>query len=793
MEVLTLVTNTLQNDLHHMNQFVVGLALTALGNIASAEMARTLAPEVDRHLRNSNPYIRKKAALCAVRLIDRVPDLIEDFLPRVASILTDHNHAVLLSGVTLVQEIVRVDGQSGRFTKRFKALVPALIKILRKLVVAGFAPEFDVGGVTDPFLQARVLRLLRVLGEGDTEASEAMSDILAQVATKTDTSKNVGNAIMYECVQTIMAIEAEKGLRVLAINKLGRFLAHKDNNIRYVALATLLTVVRADKASVLRQKATIVACLRDSDTSIRIRAMELVYVLIDGSNVRELTQEILHFLATAHGDVRTDVCSKIGSIVERYATSPLWQVTTLIRMMHLAGDAAPAEAVALLPALISQNDGLHGFAVHRLSAVLEEGNSLSDTQLPLIDIAAWVVGEYADLLLTPHTGDGASDLDTMGLNGVKTQKEVVDVLGSTMRLHCATSRTRAIVLSALLKLTTRFTEDAQLARVRKLLGSYSSSLDVELQQRSVEFAALASDEYASLRPAVLEQMPVIEDVRGRVEGDDVVEEEMTSYELGSATKAAEAAAAGEAPAASAGEAAAPSGDLLDLDDLFGGGGSATPPIPTTGVAPGAGGPSSGIDDLFGGASTPAAPTGTAATTTPAGGAPAAPPATRPASASVGHDDIMGLFGAGPPAAPAAAFGGAPAATAASTAPPAPAAAAFPPIVAFEGGGLRVEFAFQKPDGPGTPRTVVNVTARNTGGAPISGFVFQSAVPKFLKQTIGRPSATDMPPGGSVALTIELVNSAQGRKAPAMRLKIDYSAGGAPVSQQCVVSNFPAGL
>jgi len=154
-----------------------------------------------------------------------------------------------------------------------------------------------------------------------------MSDILAQVATKTDTSKNVGNAIMYECVCTIMAIEAEKGLRVLAINKLGRFLAHKDNNIRYVALATLLTVVRADKPSVLRQKPTIVACLRDTDVSIRVRAMELVYALIDGDNVRELTQEVLNYLATAPEDGRTDVCSKIASIVERFATSPLWQVT----------------------------------------------------------------------------------------------------------------------------------------------------------------------------------------------------------------------------------------------------------------------------------------------------------------------------------------------------------------------------------------------------------------------------------------------------------------------------------
>ena len=43
-----------------------------------------------------------------------------------------------------------------------------------------------------------------------------------------------------------MAVESIGGLRVLAVNILGRFLANKDNNIRYVALHTLAKVVAVD-------------------------------------------------------------------------------------------------------------------------------------------------------------------------------------------------------------------------------------------------------------------------------------------------------------------------------------------------------------------------------------------------------------------------------------------------------------------------------------------------------------------------------------------------------------------
>lgn len=82
------------SDLNSTTQFVVGLALCTLGAIASPEMARDLASEVERLMKSPNAYIRKKATLCAFRVIRRVPDLMEIFLPATRSLLSEKNHGI---------------------------------------------------------------------------------------------------------------------------------------------------------------------------------------------------------------------------------------------------------------------------------------------------------------------------------------------------------------------------------------------------------------------------------------------------------------------------------------------------------------------------------------------------------------------------------------------------------------------------------------------------------------------------------------------------------------------------
>ena len=103
----------------------------------------------------------------------------------------------------------------------------------------------------------------------------------------------------------------------MAVNILGKFLTQKDNNIRYVALNTLVKTIDIDNASVQRHRNTIIECLRDPDISIRRRAMDLALALINENTVRVVVRELLLFLEVADEEFKPSLVTRICTAADK--------------------------------------------------------------------------------------------------------------------------------------------------------------------------------------------------------------------------------------------------------------------------------------------------------------------------------------------------------------------------------------------------------------------------------------------------------------------------------------------
>jgi len=867
-DILMLSTNSLKNDLNSKIKFISGLSLCTIGNLSTPDMSRDLTPEVDKHLKSGLPYLRKKANLAMARCLTKCPDMVEDFVERVVTLLKDKNHGVLITVVQLMTQVLMIDltnaeeeGEDPFDTdcrKAFLRLVPMLVKMLRNLLGSGFSPDYEVGGISDPFLQVQLLTLLRLLGTKNERASEEMNDVLAQVATNTESSKNAGNAILYECVQTIMGIESEDGLRVLAINILGRFLLNRDNNIRYVALNTLSRCIveqqqtsdgnvptdTANTAASALQKHrdTIVDCLKDPDISIRQRALELIYYMVNTENAESLAAELLNYLVLCPREHRQDICTRILRVVEKFSLDDRWRVDTLITMFTIAGREASRNVQNSTIIYISRAPAdIQAYATHKLVKAIRDDDG---SQRGLLVVGVWCIGEYGDLLLNPYTytptttpTDGAqSSITFMGLNC----QSVVGALKSVIERHSCPLYVKERSLTSFAKLSDRFSDKGDpvaLEMIQKIIKKYDVSHSLELQLRACEYDSLIKA-CMGIKTNITKKVAEEEDLFGVTEsgGDGSVSasvinaakealsrmpvvdlkvlEKKQQEAFGSAPMSAETSAVAAAPASGG-------GDLLDLNDMFGGGA----PAPAQNGVGGAEAPKSDLDlltDIFAAQPTPtpaAAPsTGggydpfsaplpqsnvvpPAAVSNPLdifGASPANPMTVPTPTPQVGNP--LDIFGAQPlQPQPVDVFGSNPAPVGGAMAMN-PAATNVPQSVivpAFSHQGLTVEFECSKPEVWNKENSQLIARCKNSAPDTLYGFNLQVAVPKFIVMEMEPPSSTTVPVTGAnsskiVTQKIKVTNKRLGEKNLVLKIKVSFTLQGQKIDHMATFSGFPSG-
>lgn len=545
----------------------------------------------------------------------------------------------------------------------------------------------------------------------------------------------MGNAILYETVLAIMNIQSESGLRVLAVNILGKFLSNKDNNIRYVALNTLLKTVNKDNNAVQRHRKIIVDCLRDHDISIRRRALELTFALVNESNVRVLVRELLVFLEKADKEFKPLITSEITIAAHRHAPNKRWEFDTYLRVLKVAGNYVRDDNLSGFIRLIITTPELHVYAVHKLYQALKEDVS----QDSLVYAALWAIGEYGNILVSSEPyGDDDEEKETV------TEAACLNVIESVLANPFVTTAGREYAITALVKLSTRFPNSVQ--RIKSIIERYRSHLNLEIQQRSNEFHHVLNHD--SIRPALLERMPPPEEkIVDRKLDDTNGSSSKLDVTVAAASVAAAAVAASVAPSASS-KSATQSNNLLDIDLL--GDAPATAPATAATATPASFDP---LADLL-------------------GGAPSSKPA---ASAPASSNDLLDLLALG---------GGAPAAPVA--------VAAFPSqptsFIGYDKNGLKVSFAGVV-DSANPAMMNITATFFNASGGILENLVFQAAVPKSLKIQLQPPSSTTIPRSGTVTQLIRVLNPT--KEKIRLRIKISFSLNGQNVDDVAEVSNFPA--
>ncbi|PVU95143.1 hypothetical protein BB561_002018 [Smittium simulii] len=505
------------SDLQGADDYIVGLALCTLSALASEEVARDLSDDIYKLIYSSRSFIKKKAILAALRIIKKVPESIESFLPKARSLIGDKNHGVQIAATALLAEMCLSDTAA---FEQVQKLVPIISRQLRVLISSA-SSDHDVSGVSDPFLQIGFLKLLRILGNGSSIVADEINDILTQIMSQTDDSKNVGTSVLYEAIKVVLAIPSEKSLRVLAINLLGKFLEHRDNNVRCIALKMLLEAMLTESASVLRVQSIIVQCLTDSDISIRHHALDLTFALINASNVDKLSTKLIEYLTSCDDEFKLTMSRKLFVVSEIFSSSNFSSILMKIKTLYLCGEYVSLNDMFLFIYNFcndeKSNKELQRYFTRAIfSAIknkkLNSKNADFNSSDKFIYVAAWVLGEFGDLAID-QTAQNVPNDDVFIITEserfdveIPIIDDVIELLTELVHSKCSYSH---IALTSLAKLTSR---NLLLPSLKSIILSifmhYSSSPIYELQSRSNQFLELLKESSKIDSAAILDKMPI---------------------------------------------------------------------------------------------------------------------------------------------------------------------------------------------------------------------------------------------------------------------------------------------
>jgi AP-4 complex subunit epsilon-1 len=373
----------------------------------------------------------------------------------------------------------------------YRNLVHYFTNILKQAAEGKLGRAYEYHRAPAPFVQLELLRLLAAMGAGDKGASENMYAVIAEVKRRAEPlGNNIGNALLYECVKAAAAIHPSPVLIAGAMESVTRFLASRENNLRYAGIDALTRLVHIDPKHAQDHQLAVVDCLRSPDVTLKRKTLQLLYKMAGPTNIEVIAGEVLHYLReAAPGDevARADAVRSLCDLAERFAPDHAWFVETMNELFEVAGEVVPPSLADNLTRLIAEGTGEEDENADRelrAGAVEAYLDLLDKPKLPrvLLKVICWVLGEYGRL-------------------AGRSEEGVMDALAAIPETQAGDDEVKGWVVSALGKLAAQagrpLTPDAA-----ALVEAATCAESVELQQRALEVQALLRTPAATQRAAL---------------------------------------------------------------------------------------------------------------------------------------------------------------------------------------------------------------------------------------------------------------------------------------------------
>ncbi|XP_054824029.1 AP-4 complex subunit epsilon-like [Prosopis cineraria] len=475
-DLIILIVNTIQKDLKSDNYLVVCAALNAVCRLINEETIPAVLPQVIELLGHSKEAVRKKAIMALHRFYQKSPSSVSHLISNFRKRLCDNDPGVMGATLCPLYDLITNDVNS------YKDLVISFVSILKQVAERRLPKSYDYHQMPAPFIQIKLLKTLALLGSGDKQASENMYTVISDIIRKGDSSSNIGNAILYECICCASSIYPNPKLIEAAADVIAKFLKSDTHNLKYMGIDALGRLIKLSPQIAEQHQLAVIDCLEDPDDTLKRKTFELLYKMTKSSNVEVIVDRMIEYMTSISDDhYKTYIASRCVELAEQFAPSNHWFIQTMNKVFEHAGDLVNVKVAHNLMRLIAEGFGEDDDAADsqlRSSAVESYLHIIGEPKLPsvFLQVICWVLGEY-----------GTAD-------GKHSASYITGKLCDVAEAYSDDVTVKAYATSALMKIyafeVTAGRKVDLLPECQTLIEEMLASHSTDLQQRAYELQAL---------------------------------------------------------------------------------------------------------------------------------------------------------------------------------------------------------------------------------------------------------------------------------------------------------------
>jgi AP-1 complex subunit beta-1 len=472
-ELTILAVNTFVKDSQDPNPLIRALAVRTMGCIRVDRITEYLCDPLDRCLKDTDPYVRKTAAVCVAKLYDINSDLVHDrgFLDALIELLGDANPMVVANSVAALSEIY--DGRKAPFLDQ-----NSLTKLLRAL------NECTEWG--------QVFILDAVSGYESSNSEEAES-IIERVIPRL---QHVNPAVVLSAVKVIIkniTLVENMEVAVTVAKKLAPplvTLLSAEPEIQYVALRCIGLVIQK-VPEVLEHEVRVFFCKYNDPIYVKIEKLEIMVRLAREETVDQVLLEFKEYATEVDVDFVRRSVRAIGRCAISIESAAERCVNVLIELIETRVNYVVQEAVTVIKDIFRRYPNRYEGIISILCANLD---SLDEPEARASMV--WIIGEYAERI------DNADEILEQFLESFPEEP-------SPVQLQLMT----AAVKIFLKKPSERPQQLIQLV----LTYSTQETDDPDLRDRAFIYWRLLSTDPDIAKQVVLAEKPVIEDSKHQMD------------------------------------------------------------------------------------------------------------------------------------------------------------------------------------------------------------------------------------------------------------------------------------